>query len=112
VDRSGLPWPAGGSCNKEAFLAINPLFSDKDNGDVLEELLEEMDYVPLAIRLLASVSRGFRPQYILRRWKEEKIAILSTGDGSLENMEVSIHLSIAALNITNSDTVQLLGVLS
>jgi hypothetical protein len=118
----GIKWthqhslgPLTAPAAKEAFLAINPLFGDEnnDNGHALEELLEEMDYVPLAIRLLASVSIGFSPQYILRRWKNEKIAMLSTGHGSLENIEVSIHLSIVALDVTNnSEAVQLLGVLS
>jgi hypothetical protein len=120
----GIKWthqhslgPLAAPAAKEAFLAINPLFAggdeSNDNRHDLEELLAEMDYVPLAIRLLASVSIGFSPQYILRRWKKEKIAMLSTGDGSLENIEVSIRLSITALDVTNnSEAVQLLGVLS
>lgn len=118
----GIKWthqhslgPLAAPAAKDAFLAINPLFGDEsnDNRHDLEELLAEMDYVPLAIRLLASVSIGFSPQYILRRWKNEKIGMLSTGDGSLENIEVSIRLSIAALDVTNNfEAVQLLGLLS
>jgi hypothetical protein len=118
----GIKWthhhslgPLTAPAAKEAFLAINSLFGDEsdDNRHELEELLAEVGYVPLAIRLLASVSIGFSPQYILRRWKKEKIAMLSTGDGSLENIEVSIRLSLAALDVTNNpEAVQLLGVLS
>jgi len=97
---------------KKAFLAINPFFSDgdSDNDNSMKTLLEEMDYIPLAIRLLAQVSIGFSPQYMLKHWKEERTAMLQTGKGSLENIDVSISLSIAAL-IDNPGAVELLGLL-
>jgi hypothetical protein len=107
--------PLAAPAAKEAFLAINPNFGheNNDNSHDLEELLKEMDYVPLAIRLLASVSRNFPPQYIRERWKNEKTAMLYTGPRSSENIEASIRLSIAALDATNnSEAVKLLGVLS
>ena len=80
-------------------------------------LLAEMDYVPLAVQLLAQVSIGFSPLHMLKRWKEEKTAMLHTHEaearpGKLESIEVSISLSLAALDITNHpDAVQLLSVL-
>ena len=63
---------------KSMFLAINPALDDGDSKDeeYLDTLLAEMDYAPLAVRLLAQVSVGFSPLYMLKRWREEKTAIL------------------------------------
>jgi hypothetical protein len=54
---------------KNMFLTINPLFNNGDNGDGqnLDMLLAEMDYVPLAVQLLAQVSIGFSPLHMLKR---------------------------------------------
>jgi len=92
---------------KDAFLAINSLSSDEDSGnrDSLDTLLEEMDYVPLAIRLLAQVSIGYSSRFVLKRWRQEKTAMLRTAEGrpdKLENIDVSIALSITALDVTNN----------
>lgn len=78
-------------------------------------LLKEMDYVPLAIQLLAQVSIGFSPLYVLKRWREEATAMLYIHEikpNKLESVKVSISVSLAALDITNNlEVVQLLGVL-
>ena len=102
---------------KSLFLAINPSLMEEDNDShkSLDTLLAEMDYVPLAVHLLAQVSRGFSPHYMLKRWRDEKTAMLHTHDtmpGKLESIEVSISLSLATLDITsNPEAVQLLSIL-
>jgi tetratricopeptide (TPR) repeat protein len=102
---------------KRLFLAINPSLSDGGRGDAgcLDRLLEEMDYVPLAVRLLAQISIGFSSQYMLKRWNQEKTAMLRTHEGppgKLESIEVSISLSLTTLDIrSNPATVQLLVIL-
>jgi hypothetical protein len=88
------------------FLAINPALDDGDSKDeeYLDTLLAEMDYAPLAVRLLAQVSVGFSPLYMLKRWREEKTAILRIHEatpGKLESIDVSISLSLATLDITS-----------
>ena len=111
--------PLSPKAAEEAFLAINPLSIDgnidSDNQCNLDILLKEMDYVPLAIRLLAQVSMGFSSQYMLKRWRTEKTALLRTREvqlDRLESIEVSISLSLATLDITNNpEAIQLLGVL-
>ncbi|KIM83176.1 hypothetical protein PILCRDRAFT_7145 [Piloderma croceum F 1598] len=74
-----------------------------------------MDYVPLAVRLLANVCIGFSPQYMLTRWRKEKTAMLCTHEvtpDKLESIEVSISLSLAALDIaSHPEAVQLLSIL-
>src|SRR5882762_9049934 len=63
---------------KRMFLGINPSLSDGGRGDeeCLDKLLAEMDYVPLAVQLLAHVSIGYSPQFLLKRWTEKKTAML------------------------------------
>ena len=99
---------------KSLFLAINlPLNAGDD--EHLDTLLAEMDYVPLAVLLLAQVSIGFSSRYMVNRWREKQTELLCTHKvtpGKLESIEVSISLSLATLEITsNPDAVQLLGIL-
>jgi len=59
-------------------------------------MLAEMDYVPLAVLLLAQVSIRFSPRYMLNRWREKQTVLLCTRElkpGKLESIEVSISLS-------------------
>jgi tetratricopeptide (TPR) repeat protein len=124
VPPPGIAWtrfdtlpPLSPGASKSVFLTINPLFNDGNDSDGqnLDMLLAEMDYVPLAVQLLAQVSIGSSPSYMLERWRQEKTAMLHTHEvqpGKLESIEVSISLSLAALDITNHpEAVQLLSVL-
>ena len=100
---------------KSLFLAVNPsVHEDSESQEYLDTLLAEMDYVPLAVQLLAQVGIGFSPQYLLKRWRDEKTAMLHTQSkpGKLESIGVSVSLSLATLDITsNPEAVQLLGIL-
>ena len=124
VPPSGIIWtcfetlpPMSPADARSLFLAINSSLNagDRKNDENLNTLLAEMDYVPLAVLLLAQVSIGFSPQYMLNRWREKQTEILCTHKvmpGKLESIEVSISLSLANLEITsNPDAVQLLSVL-
>ena len=74
-----------------------------------------MDYVPLVVVLLAQVSIGFSPRYMLNRWREKQTEMLCTRElqpRKLESIEVSISLSLTTLEImSNPDAIQLLGIL-
>ena len=99
---------------KSLFLAIDSSLNAGDDEN-LDMLLSEMGYVPLAVLLLAQVSIGFSPQYMLNRWKEKQTDLLcmhNVAPGKLESIEVSISLSLRTLERTsNPDAVQLLGIL-
>ncbi|KZP29403.1 TPR-like protein [Athelia psychrophila] len=104
---------------KDTFLAIHgqlPSGSNSDN-EVLCELLKELDYVPLAIHLLAQVSRGFEPTFMLKRWRQRKTQMLRLETGAraldrLESVDVSISLSMESLHANrNPEAIQLLGML-
>ncbi|KZP08507.1 hypothetical protein FIBSPDRAFT_964749 [Athelia psychrophila] len=71
--------PLSPSSAKEIFLAINATFCDgsDDGNEVLDELLKELDYVPLAIHLLAHVSTDFTPRHVLKQWKKQRTRMLS-----------------------------------
>ncbi|KZP29446.1 hypothetical protein FIBSPDRAFT_1038827 [Athelia psychrophila] len=104
---------------KDAFLATHGPLSSGSNSDdeVLDELLKELDYVPLAIHLLAQVSRGFKPPFMLKRWREKKTQMLRVETGAraldrLESVDVSISLSMESLHVDrNPEAIQLLGML-
>ncbi|KZP30828.1 TPR-like protein, partial [Athelia psychrophila] len=96
------PLPA--SSSKEVFLAINATFCDSsDDGDqVLDQLLSELDYVPLAIHLLAHVSTNLSPRFVQRQWQKRRTRLLN----------VSISLSMESLNLNrNPAAIQLLGMI-
>ncbi|KZP08502.1 hypothetical protein FIBSPDRAFT_938972 [Athelia psychrophila] len=109
--------PLSAPSAKEVFLAINATFCNgSDDGNVvLDELLKELDYVPLAIHLLAHVSKDLTSQYVLQQWQKHRTRMLSldryTND-KLESVDVSISLSMESLDVEqNSEAIQLLGML-
>jgi hypothetical protein len=98
------------------FLEINPLSLKAETGDaeLLDMILHELGYVPLAVQLFAHVSRGHPLQYMCNRWMEKRTAMLAHGakPDKLESFEVSITLSLAAPDISNTpEAVQLLSML-
>ncbi|KAF7978275.1 hypothetical protein HWV62_1118 [Athelia sp. TMB] len=105
---------------RELFLSINPTFCRVSSSDadeqILDELLKEVDFVPLAIHLLAQVSLDFSPSSTQEQWREKRTQMLKSDqfpEDRLENVDVSIALSITSLDIVaNPGTIQLLGMLS
>ena len=80
----------------------------------LMTLLKELDYIPLAIHLIAQACLGFSMQQMLELWREKRTALLKTGGKSRynESLEVSISISLSLLGSTgNHQAVQLLAVL-
>ncbi|KZP09203.1 TPR-like protein [Athelia psychrophila] len=102
---------------KDVFLVINLTFCDgSDDGDeVLDELLMELDCVPLAIHLLAHVSIDLSPRFVLKQWQKQRTRMLSLDScttDKLESVDVSISLSMGSLGVgRNPDAIQLLGML-
>ncbi|KZP20446.1 TPR-like protein [Athelia psychrophila] len=104
---------------KEVFLAIHGQLprGTNDYDEVLEVLLKELDYVPLAIHLLAQVSRGFQPTFMLKRWRERRTQMLRLPTPEptlhrLQSVDVSISFSITSLDAAqNPGSIQLLGML-
>lgn len=95
------------------FLTINPV-KDIGNSDkeVLDSLLRDLEYIPLAITLLATVGQGFPLKTLHKMWSEERTSLLAVRNSKLESLDVSIHFSLTTFYISETPkTVQLLGVL-
>ncbi|KZP09212.1 hypothetical protein FIBSPDRAFT_964138 [Athelia psychrophila] len=109
--------PLSASSAKNLFLAINATFCDgsDDGNEVLNELLMELDYVPLAIHLLAHVSTDLSPPFVLKQWQKQRTRMLSLDSYTIdksESVDLSISLSMESLDVgQNSDAIQLLGML-
>ncbi|KZT39844.1 hypothetical protein SISSUDRAFT_1127698 [Sistotremastrum suecicum HHB10207 ss-3] len=80
---------------RDAFLAIAP---DTESDAQLDSLLKKVDYVPLAITLLASLAQTEDLGTLDARLGHEKASLLQTGfsDHREDNISVSIKLSMDA----------------
>lgn len=102
---------------RDVFLAVNPAFCRGSSSDdkILDEVLKELDCVPLAIHLFAQVSLGSSPDSSLKKWRKKRTQMLSLDqftEDRLESVEVSISLSITSLDTTSHPgAIQLLGML-
>ncbi|TDL23914.1 hypothetical protein BD410DRAFT_767765 [Rickenella mellea] len=96
---------------KMAYLAISPTYDH----DSLEQLLEKVGYLPLAINLLANLAQmGFSPSALLAAWVKEQTRMLTLGGkNKLESLDISISLSVRSpLLERNSDALSLLRIIS
>src|ERR1700736_1848156 len=101
---------------KDLFLEINPVTLEDESGDgkLLNLILKELGYVPLAVQLFANVSRNRPLQFMCNTWIARKTAMLAHGANpdKLESFEVSIAISLEAPDIRcNPDAIQLLSML-
>jgi tetratricopeptide (TPR) repeat protein len=98
-----------------AYLAVDPDAGDGRSDNDLRSLLHEMDYVPLAIMLMANIGKGEDVKYLLKRYREERTSLLQTQgskSGRLNSVDASISVSLKSSAMTeNPEAVQLLGVL-
>ncbi|KAF5331295.1 hypothetical protein D9758_018122 [Tetrapyrgos nigripes] len=97
---------------REAFYQVSRKIKTEDNSGKIDHLNEQLDCVPLAIRLIAQLAKKISLENLLRRWNELKTKILSESGaqpGKLTNVEFSIELSVRLLDPAAKD---LLGALS
>jgi tetratricopeptide (TPR) repeat protein len=79
-----------------------------------EELTKAVDYVPLAVSLLAHLAQATSPQILLEQWNSRQTGFIYTGQANKQlNLEYSIQLSIDSGRMrANPSAKELLGVLS
>src|SRR5262245_12931167 len=58
LEKSSILPPLTPDAARSVFLAVNPAIHDLDSDQDLDLLLQELDYVPLAIKLIAQVGKG------------------------------------------------------
>ena len=96
---------------RQTFLDIN----SEASADVhLNELLDMLDYVPLAVVIMAMLSRwGETPRKLISRLKNERSALLHQGDDRLHSINRSVFISIASPPmVANPEALILLQLLS
>ena len=119
---SNLSWtyeaeivPPSPEAARQTYLAIDSSRGDmnSDSLKTLDELLKELDYVPLAIRLLVTVGRGLSPSYLLGKWREGRTELMELRKDQQSSIAVSISVSLSQLKITNNpEALHLLSILS
>ncbi|THV05815.1 hypothetical protein K435DRAFT_588558, partial [Dendrothele bispora CBS 962.96] len=109
---SGIP-PLSADAARDMFFAIaGNKFDVSEKTEAVDKLLKELDYVPLAIRLISQRAKTIPPESLLRMWEDGKTSILREGKGDLSRLtsvECSIQLSV---NLLNGDEHDLLSVIS
>ncbi|KAI0297118.1 P-loop containing nucleoside triphosphate hydrolase protein [Russula brevipes] len=86
-----------------------------DNYDAFaEELIKSVDYVPLAVTLLAHLAQATSPEILLKQWHKEQTQFIHTSQANrLSNLEYSIQLSIDSGRMrANPSAKEMLGVLN
>src|SRR6266851_3646440 len=86
-----------------------------DNYDEFaKELINAVDYVPLAVSLLAHLAQATSPQFLLEQWNSRQTGFIYTGQANRQlNLEYSIQISIDSGRMrANPSAKELLGVLS
>ena len=97
----------------EAYRVFMDIYG-KDDDDKLDQLLYAVDYVPLAVTLMARLGSVFTPGHLLEKWTKEKTGLLSHpyDQGRLENIDVSIRISLKSLRMQSTPVaLELLSIL-
>jgi tetratricopeptide (TPR) repeat protein len=106
------PSPLERAPAREAFLAVAGHSLQDD--PLLDQLLDAVDRLPLAINLLAHAAEG-EPDLkaLFHRWQQERTAMLRRAGGKnrLNNLELSYELSVTSPRVT-AEARRLLGLLA
>jgi tetratricopeptide (TPR) repeat protein len=77
-----------------------------------EKLLKAVDYVPLAVNLLACLAQVTSPALLWDEWNIKHTELVKTGQHRLSNLDFSIQLSLGSSRMkSNSSAQNLLGIL-
>ncbi|KAE9384015.1 TPR-like protein, partial [Gymnopus androsaceus JB14] len=108
--KSGLP-PLTLEAAREAFLSIS---KNENESEELDTLLKELDCMPLAVLLMAQLSRRLPLDILIKNWKNNKTDMLRNGnqDSRLTNMNTSIDLSLKMLESRNAASMKILPLLA
>ncbi|KAE9401987.1 TPR-like protein, partial [Gymnopus androsaceus JB14] len=108
--KSGLP-PLTLEAAREAFLSIS---KNAHGSEELDALLKELDCMPLAVLLMAQLSRRLALDILIKNWKNNKTDMLRNGnqDSRLTNMNTSIDLSLKMLESHNAASMNILPLLA
>ena len=101
-----------GEAAREAFLAIA---GKQELDHSLDQLLDDVDRIPLAVTLLARISQTSKdsPSDLRKAWLREHTQLLKLGSIRKDNLEVSIKLSLDSQPMKESSlALRLLSIVS
>ncbi|KAK7468958.1 hypothetical protein VKT23_003457 [Stygiomarasmius scandens] len=93
--KSGIP-PLPLEAAKQAFVSFAGDENLKDDEEKLEQLLVQLDCVPLAVNLMAQRAKSNSLDSLIRMWNDGRTSILKEGRGDpnkLNSVDFSIELS-------------------
>lgn len=79
----------------QTFFSIAPNLPHDQLADV-QKLLELVDCLPLAVRLLAVLAQVDAPASLLKRWQLESTGMLDRGDDKNSSLDVSLRISLSS----------------
>ncbi|KAG0697469.1 hypothetical protein DFH29DRAFT_856929, partial [Suillus ampliporus] len=86
---------------REAFFRIyRPTNLSNAEGEIAN-LLEELDFHPLSINLLANAAQqnSWSPATLLERWKDQHSAVLNHGEGKFQSFSFTMQLSLSSPSV-------------
>ncbi|THU89111.1 TPR-like protein [Dendrothele bispora CBS 962.96] len=114
-DDSGIPQLSPAAANEAIKAFAGPKVESSETSDsIIGQLMYELDYVPLAIKLSAYHARKISLDALTEMWKNHKTGMLqdaTTQDSRSTSVEFSINLSIQLLDKNKSNN-HLLSILS
>ncbi|KAE9384994.1 TPR-like protein [Gymnopus androsaceus JB14] len=108
--QSGLP-PLTLEAAREAFISIS---QNTDGSEELDGLLKELDCMPLAVLLMAQLSKRLSLDDLINDWQMSKTSMLrnENQDSRLTSMNTSINLSVRMLMSRDAGAAKILPMLA
>ncbi|EPQ59728.1 hypothetical protein GLOTRDRAFT_119710 [Gloeophyllum trabeum ATCC 11539] len=103
--------PISLEASRKIFFDITQQHQD----DVLDRLLEKLDYIPLAVTLVSHLAKSESVSHLLRQWERQKTAMLQddTANEKHNNVQISIELSLQSKIVQQAkDALPLLALIS
>ena len=99
----------------DAQLIFYRIYPEGERSDLVDDLLEQLDFHPLSITILATVASQKLWDYhrILKEWKIQKVKVLQTGRGNQSfAATIEVSLSSPAFRELGSQAREILGVVA
>jgi tetratricopeptide (TPR) repeat protein len=89
------------SSAQATFFQIYQRASYSEAGEDIRDLLEELDFHPLSINILANAAQqnGWSPATLLKRWDDRHSKVLDAGKGRLQSLSDTMQLSLSSPSI-------------
>ncbi|KAG0693152.1 hypothetical protein DFH29DRAFT_1073373 [Suillus ampliporus] len=93
--------PLDPSSARKAFFRIYRRADLSNAEGEITNLLSELDFHPLSIKLLANAAQQnhWSPATLLERWKDQHSVVLDHGEGKLQNFSFTMQLSLSSPSV-------------